>query len=92
MNSHLTDFFRGLQVGLHSPPWAHDTVRPGFRVLAWILFILSMTSFVLVSLMTIHNDGDIEWVGILLLILFFLLYMGRVAITGRAPAGWVPWR
>jgi hypothetical protein len=77
-------------------PWSNQPVRPFVRWLAWVFVACDGVAISLVGYFSVREGiaaQDVTFVlGTLALMLFFLLLFGRVALTGTAPVGWVPWK
>jgi hypothetical protein len=78
-------------------PWTGERVRPFIRVLAWVFVLCAIVAFAGL-LYALYKEGPpssgrtggsiFGTVAACYLLLVFL----KVAITGRAPKGWMPWR
>lgn len=78
-------------------PWSGERVKPFIRVLAWIFVSCAVIAFA-GSLYALYEEGppsfDQMGGGVFgaIAALYLLLVFLKVAITGHAPRGWIPWR
>lgn len=77
-------------------PWSNQPVRPFVRFLAWIFVACDVLALSLVGYFSakegIPREHMLFVIGGLALILYALFLFGRVALTGKAPSGWLPWK
>jgi hypothetical protein len=78
------------------PLWSNQPVRPFVRFLAWVFISADALALCLVSYFSATEGVGREQLtftfGMVALMLYSLLLVGRVALTGKAPTGWVPWK
>jgi hypothetical protein len=81
---------------LFKAPWANQSVGPFMRLLAWIFVSCALCALGIAAYVTVQEGLPHENViftgGMLVGCTYLAAVFARVAITGRAPSGWVPWR
>jgi hypothetical protein len=77
-------------------PWSSQKVGLFIRALACIFVILAtfaICAFIYFSIVEgVPRNYLIQFILGLLLMVYMLLLFGRVALKGRAPEGWLPWK
>ena len=77
-------------------PWASQRVGPFVRVLAWLVALTGLFAVgAVISFMATEGvpiDLSLEACAMALGALYIVLLMLFVALKGRAPSGWLPWR
>lgn len=81
---------------LLAAPWANQTVGSAARFLAWVfvlcgLFALSAGVYFTVT-EGFPTEMPLQFVGIMASSLYILAIFLFVAIKGKAPSGWLPWK
>lgn len=78
-------------------PWSGERVRPFIRVLAWVFVLCAIVAFAGL-LHALYKEGPPSFDQIggsvfgAVAAFYLLLVFLKVAITGHAPKGWMPWR
>ncbi|WP_445769231.1 hypothetical protein [Rheinheimera sp.] len=78
-------------------PWSGEKVGGFFRALAWVFVLCATVAFSSV-LYALYKEGfhgvaqiDGSMFGAVIAFYLFLVFL-KVAVTGHAPQGWIPWR
>jgi len=78
-------------------PWSGEKIRPFIRALAWLFVLCAIVAFI-GMLYTLYKEGppnlnQVAGSALGTIATFYLLLLfTKVAITGRAPTGWAPWK
>ena len=77
-------------------PWANQPVGPFIRVLAWVFVACGFFAYGGLTYFTVKEGVPtslpLEFLGLLVGTLYMLAIFLFVAIKGKAPSGWVPWK
>jgi len=77
-------------------PWANQTVGPFVRLLAWIFVVCAAVALAagiyFSALEGVPADVPIEAIGLVLSSVYLFAVFLFVAVHGRAPSGWLPWK
>jgi hypothetical protein len=77
-------------------PWADQVVSPSVRVLAWIITACALFALSAAAYFTVLEGPPKEYIwqtiGMLSGAIYLTAVFIRVAISGRAPTGWLPWK
>lgn len=81
---------------LLAAPWANQTVGSVARFLAWVfvlcgLFALSAGVYFTVT-EGFPTEMSLQFFGVMASTLYVLAIFLFVAIKGKAPSGWLPWK
>jgi len=83
-------------VNLSQAPWADQKVGSFIRLLAWIFIVCGIISLLIIVYFSFVEGVSKEYIATFLLpvigISYFSLLFGHVAIKGKAPSGWLPWK
>lgn len=81
---------------LLNAPWAKQSVGPFARFLAWVFVICGLFAFSAGAYFTViegfPTDMPLEFLGLLVGGFYLLTVFLFVALKGKAPSGWLPWR
>lgn len=77
-------------------PWANQTVGPLTRVLAGAFVVCGLFAHGSAAYLTVKAGIPIspspEDLGLLVGSVYMMVLFSSVALDGKAPSGWVPWR
>jgi len=82
---------------LQTPPWSAQVVGPWVRALAWVFVAAAVVAgigavFVLEPKLNVSvNEFPIFLLRIISSIYIFSVFL-HVAIKGKAPSSWLPWK
>ena len=81
---------------MRAAPWSNQRVGIFIRILAWIYVLAAVFVVASVIYFTL-KDGlpenlTLGAIGFALLYLYMMMLFARVAISGKAPSGWLPWK
>ena len=87
---------KSLGFSAHGAPWSNQRVGLFVRVLAWVfvltaLFVISSSIYFAIK-EGIPNDLRLETIAVAFGTVYITALFARVAISGRAPSGWLPWK
>jgi len=87
---------KSLGFSTHGAPWSNQRVGLIVRVLAWVFVLTALfaiSSFTYFSIKEgIPDDQTLESFAVAFGTLYITALFARVAISGRAPSGWLPWK
>ena len=81
---------------LSTAPWSNQKVSTPIQFLAWTFTICGLFSVAAIIYFTfkegISNDNLLLYLGMTVGLIYYLTLFGYVAIKGKAPEGWLPWK
>ena len=77
-------------------PWSNQKVAPFVRVLAWVFIACAAFAFGLLVYFSLREGlparVSLQAIAILFLSAYLTAVFLFVAVKGRAPSGWLPWK
>lgn len=93
--SSFTAIFRGVLLGLRTPPWSNEPVRWPVQWAAWFVVICGALAVGAMMAATIIEGIPREhaWFALKTIVVgsYLTLLAAYVGVNKRAPAGWLPW-
>ena len=81
---------------LFKAPWSNQTVSKPIQFLAWFFTscgLVAVAAIIYYSFKKgILKDNLFIYFGILIGLIYYLFLIGHVALKGKAPSGWLPWK
>jgi len=79
------------------PQWSNQKVSAFARFLAWIILFLGILSIGAYVYHLFKDGAELSKeflfvTGMMIPLIYFVLLMSHVAVKGRAPEGWLPWK